>query len=89
MVMTTKQKRRHLDTNSVSINTPSGIITPTCTERLLGAEIHEDMKWREHVLDSGKSMVKTLNKRVGALKKIQKMASFKSRKMIGTFSCQS
>ena len=84
MVMTTKQKRRHLDTNSVSINTPSGIITPTCTERLLGAEIHEDMKWREHVLDSGKSMVKTLNKRVGALKKIQKMASFKSRKMIGT-----
>ena len=39
---------------------------------------------REHVLDSENSMVKTLNKRVGAMKKIQKTASFKSRKMIGT-----
>ena len=50
----------------------------------MGAGIHQDMKWREHVLDSENSMVKTLNKRVGAMKKIQKTASFKSRKMIGT-----
>ena len=74
--MTTKQKRRHVDTNTVSISTPSGTVFPTSTERLLGAEIHHDMKWREHVLDSENSMVKTLNKRVGAMKKIQKTASF-------------
>ena len=84
LVMTTRQKRRHVDTTTTSINTPSATITPSSTERLLGAEIHHDMRWREHVLDSENSMVKSLNKRLGALRKIQKTASFKSRKMIAT-----
>ena len=34
-------------------------------------------------MDSENSLVKSLNKRLGALKKIQKTASFKTRKMIG------
>ena len=51
LVTTTKQKRRHVDTNSVSICSPSGTVFPTSTERLLRAEIHQDMKWRKHVLD--------------------------------------
>ena len=84
LVMTTRQKRRHIDTTTTSINTPSETISPSCTERLLGAEVHHDLRWREHVLDSEKSMVKSLNKRLGALKKIQKTASFRARKMIGT-----
>ena len=84
LVMTSRQKRRHVDTDSTRILTPSSTILPSRTERLLGAEIHQDMKWREHILDSENSLVKSLNKRLGALKKIQNLATFKSRKMIAT-----
>ena len=84
MVMTTRQKRRHVDTSTNVINTPSEIITPSSTERLLGAEVHHDLRWREHILDSEKSVVKSLNQRAGALKKIKNKASFKTRKMVAT-----
>ena len=57
LVMTTRQKRRHVDTDFTRIFTPSSTITPSCTERLLGAEIHQNL-------------VKSLNKRLGALKKV-------------------
>ena len=84
LVMTTWQKRRHVDTDSTRILTPSIIIKPSSTERLLGAEIHQDMGWREHILDSDNSLVKSLNKRLGAVKKVEKLASFRTRKMIAT-----
>ena len=82
LVMATVQKRRHVDTSLTRIITPSSTVTPSNTERLLGAEICTDMKWKEHILESDQSLVKDLNKRLGALKKIQKKASFKSRKLI-------
>ena len=84
LVMTTRQKRRFIDTNSTSIHTPTETVYPSITEKLLGAEIHQDMKWGEHILLGENSLVKSLNKRLGALKKVQNIASFKSRKMIGT-----
>ena len=84
LVMSTRQKRRYVDTTSTRVQTPSANITPSSTERLLGAEIHHDMRWRDHILVSDNSMVKSLNKRLGALWKIQKTASFQTRKMIGT-----
>ena len=62
LVMTTRQRRRHVDTTSTCINTHSEVIRPSTTERLLGAEIHQDLRWREHVLDSENSLVKSLNK---------------------------
>ena len=82
LVMTTRQKRRHVDTSIVNIITPSAIIAPSSVERLLGANVHQEMRWVEHVLDSDESLVKALNKRLGALKKISQIASFKTRKTI-------
>ena len=82
--MSTRQKRRHVETTTIRIQNPSASITPSTKERLLGAEIHHDMRWRDHILDSDNSMVKSLNKRLGALVKIQRTASFQTRKMIGT-----
>ena len=35
LVMSTRQKRRHVDTTSTRINTPSASIIPSATERLL------------------------------------------------------
>ena len=80
--MSTRQKRTHKDTNSIKIITPTAVIKPSETERLLGAEVDQKMKWRKHLLDSENSLVKCLNKRVGALKQICQVSSFKTRKMI-------
>ena len=82
LVMSTRQKRYHRDTSRVTINTPTATITPSSVERLLGAHIHQDMQWREHILDNHDSLLKCLNKRVGAIRMISSSANFKARKMI-------
>ena len=43
LVMTTRQKRRFVATESTRIHTPTSTISPTTTERLLGAEIHHNL----------------------------------------------
>ena len=82
IVMTTRQKRRHVDTMSMSITTPSAIVQPSHVERLLGAHIHEDMRWKEHIMNNEDSLIKSLNQRQGAIRKVCKIGSFKSRKML-------
>ena len=82
LVMTTRQKRKHRDTNNITISTPTAIIQPSKVERLLGAQVHQDMHWKEHLLTNEDSLLKSLAKREGALKKICRTASFKTRKMI-------
>ena len=82
LVMSTRQKRYHRDTSTITINTPTATITPSVVERLLGAQVHQDMRWKEHIVDSKDALIKSLNKRVGAIKKMSKTTSFKTRKMI-------
>ena len=83
MVMTTSQKRKNLaQDDSVFMITPSEVIEKSESEKLLGAWIHEDMKWAEHILNNDESLVRSLNTRVGALKKVSKVANFRNRKMI-------
>ena len=48
IIMSTKQKRVHRDASRIKINTPSAVITPSQGERLLGAQVHQDMKWKNH-----------------------------------------
>ena len=82
LVMTTRQKRKHVETSSMTISTPSATVSPSAVERLLGAYIHEDMRWKEHIMANEDSFIKSLTKRQLAIKKISSMASLKSRKMI-------
>ena len=83
MVMTTSKARRELDPNTlVSIVTPSMIIAPSPCEKLLGAYIHQDLKWNEHIQDNEESLIRSLGSRLGALKMVGKVASFKNRKLI-------
>ena len=82
LVLTSRQKRRFVDTNSVVIETPTAAISPSTVEQLLGAQVHQDLRWVEHILDSDNSLVKALNLRLGALKKVSSIASFKTRKTI-------
>jgi hypothetical protein len=54
------------------------IIAPSPCEKLLGAYIHQDLKWNEHE----ESLIRSLGSRLGALKMVGKVASFKNRKLI-------
>ena len=78
IVMTTQQNRR-LHPTTVNITTEAGAIEATQVERLLGAYIHQDMKWTEYVRNNDNSLLHCLNQRLGALKKVSKSASFQAR----------
>ena len=45
-------------------------IGPTRTEKLLGANICEDLKWREHLLSNDQSAVRQLTSRINGLLKV-------------------
>ena len=71
MVMTTSQKGSTMGNNDfVQITTPTEVIDQSETEKLLGAWIHQDMKWAEHILNNKDSLVRSLTNRVGALKTV-------------------
>ena len=76
MVLTSSQTRKAKykagKDIAVSIVTPSATITPTPAEKLLGGWVHQDLKWAEHILEGKDSLIKSLNKRVSALKLVGK-----------------
>ena len=62
LVLTSRQKRHHVDLSSMSITTPTAIVRPSSVERLLGAHVHEDMRWKEHIMDHEESLMKALTR---------------------------
>ena len=83
LVMDTGQSKvRYAASRMVEIRTPSGTIRPSKAEKLLGCWVSEDLKWSEYLVDSEDNLLKSLNMRLGALKKVGKVASFMNRKMI-------
>ena len=87
MVMTTSQARvirkgTSKDSNKVEIRTPSEVIEPSECEKLLGCWLHQDMKFEENIQNNPESLLRSLNRRIGALKTIGRVANFKTRKMI-------
>ena len=77
MIMCTDQKRRK-QTLVSKISIGNTEIEASQTERLLGAYIHQSMKWVEHVRDNKCSIIQSLNGRLTALKKVAKVANFKT-----------
>ena len=78
--MSTRQKKRNnIQQQQLTLNTVNEIIKTSRSETLLGFQIHENMSFSEHIMDSKDSLIKTLNKRIGALKKIKKVDSFKAK----------
>ena len=83
MVMSTSQARPHrVGGSQIQIRTPNEIIQQSECEKLLGGILHQDMKWSEHILEHEESLVRSLNSRLGAVKLVSKVASFRNRKMI-------
>ena len=78
--MCTQQKRnRNPNIQNVLLNTGAELISPTQTEWLLGVPVHQDLNFGDLLISGKDSLVKSLNKRTGALKSLSKMASFKTR----------
>ena len=84
LVLTTSQTRRRVgaELRNVVISTPAKLLYPTPTEKLLGAWVHQDLKWSEHLQDNHESLLRALGTRLSAIKKISRIASLKTRKMI-------
>ena len=78
MLLTTSQNRR-LNNLNLSVNFGNDQQTGSKVERLLGLQLHENMKFTEYIQDNEKSLLKCLNTRLNALKQIKKITSFKQR----------
>ena len=78
MLLTTSQNRR-LNNLNLSVKFGNDQQTGSKVERLLGLQLHENMKFREYIQDNEKSLLKCLNTRLNALKQITKITSFKQR----------
>ena len=61
--------------NEVSLQAGQHKILPTRTEKLLGANICEDLKWKEHLVNNEQSLVRQLTSRINGLLKVCKRAS--------------
>ena len=79
MVLCTEQKRRHIDTQSVILNTGSELIHPTPVELLLGFQVDQNLGFSNFLISGKDSVINSLGKRIGALKSIAKVANFKTR----------
>ena len=79
MVMVTQQKRRHINTMTVKLETGVETITPSPVERLLGLQVHQDLGFGQHLVEGRNSLLCSLDTRIKALKSISKVASFKTR----------
>ena len=82
LVVRSDASRRANQDFPVNLNTQSEIVEPSQNEKILGGIISQNLKFTDHIQNHEESMLKTLNRRINALKKVSNMASFKSRKMI-------
>ena len=74
--------KNKLDEDSVVLNTGEELITTSKVEKLLGGFISQNLKWTNHIMLSEESLLKKLGTRLNALRKISKVADFKTRKML-------
>ena len=63
-------KKTAASRNEVSLVAGEHIIEHTRTEKLLGANICEDLKWNEHLLNNEQSVVRQLTSRINGLVKV-------------------
>ena len=81
LVMGTKKDEE--SRKQVKIDTGTVMITPKETEKLQRINIHQSLKWQEHVVNNKKSLITMLNTRLSALKRVSRNASYLTRLMVG------
>ena len=78
MLLATSQLRK---SQNLSLTVEIGSVTQKTSqvERLLGLQVHGNFKFREQLQDNEKSLIKSLNKRLNALKQIRRVTTFAQR----------
>ena len=84
LVLCTEQKRRYSNTQSVRLATEKEVISPSETETLLGFTVHQNLGFGTYLLNGKDSVIGNLGRRIGALKKIAKISSFRTRLSVCT-----
>ena len=82
-------KKDEMKRKDVKIETGTVTITPVPTEKLLGLQIHESLKFAEHCRDNENSLFRKLIPKMNALKKLSKNATFKTRLMVANATVMS
>ena len=63
----------------VTLQAGEHTIKPSESEKLLGAQIHQSLKWKCHIQDSDQSLLRMMTSRVNALRKISANATFQTK----------
>ena len=80
VVMGTKATAAHRD--DVKLEAGPHTITPSTTEKLLGCQISQDLKWKQHILEGEQSLVKQLTSRMNGLCMMTSRATLQTRLMV-------
>ena len=82
LVMTSARKHHTHGDFGIFLNTGSEIIQSKSEERLLGANISNDLCWNTHIRESKGSLMSSLTSRINALSKVCQYSNFMNRKMV-------
>ena len=63
--------------DEVEIRAGKHVVTPSYTQKLLGAHVAEDLGWKEHILNNNDSLINQLNSRINGLSLVSKLTSFR------------
>ena len=72
-------RKMNMARQSVSLRAGQHTILPSETEKLLGCNIHQNLKWQTHIQTGDGSLTKQLTSRLNALQKVSYHATFKTR----------
>ena len=75
------KKKINLSRCEVTLQAGAHIIQPSETQKLLGCNIHQSLKWREHIQTNEKSLIKQLTSRLNAIRRLAFNAPFQTRLM--------
>ena len=81
MMLMTAQLRRSIETvTSIRVGNEDQELSRY--EKLLGLQVHENLKFQDHILGSENSLVRSLNSRINAIKSLSRVTSYKTRLML-------
>ena len=76
------ESRRAKPNFQIKLDTGQEIIESSMSEKLLGGVVGRNLKFTDHIQNDDNSLLKVVNKRLYALKKVSILTSFKSRKRL-------
>ena len=79
MVMASRNNKKRVE---VSLQAGEYTIKPSETEKLLGGQLHQSLKWNQHIRDNKESLMNQLTSRINGLKRVSHDTSFGTRLMI-------